>query len=151
MLIIQNQKEWDDLIESLTITKMCRYYDISEEDRLQALMNAKVPFVANNLIKRIGVDQFVSKKVVDNLREEHKSNPNLDRLIGHIQVLSLQVFWLEKKYIKEELSQEETNLLIELFIHYSSLVGIKKTKSDVAFYHYKFTLDWEGEDANVFN
>ena len=74
MEIIQNEKEYNDLVKLIEITEVCRRYEISEEDRLQALSNAGVSSIANTLIKRIGLILYAPKDLIDSIRKEYEGD-----------------------------------------------------------------------------
>lgn len=146
MEIIQNEKEYNDLVKLIEITEVCHRYEISEEDRLQALSNAGVSSIANTLIKRIGLILYAPKDLIDSIRKEYEGDRYLGRYLNYVKIMTLQEYLLRQNKIQNEFSEQEREILIDLVSYYTSLKG-----STDELYYYEFNLDWGGVNSDVSN
>ena len=145
MSIIKNDKELRQAKDVLMIVKDAYYFGLPDEELNNALSKCENPAIINQLIKRMKGKLSISRKEIDSIRNNDESDNEIN--LALIKTGKMEQRLLATGVISKPFSNEEFQIIGEIFLYYSYLSERSKNFSNI--YIYEFEMD-KGADGRVY-
>lgn len=123
----KDETEFQELLEVLTISETCHYYGIPIEEEVMSFIFTSNPFIADELIARLGVFQPVPINRIKRTLITHRDHPDLAIHVAQTQLKYWEERALRKKHLTQPLLEEEFDVLTTFFLFFCQLVGVTET------------------------